>query len=76
MLSLAVHGNCSKSYIGDMGHSFGTRLDEHQKEVNKLERKHYTRAIHKESTAEKHKSAITVHVADTKLTSIGTMLKL
>ena len=56
---------CPKSYIGETGRAFGTRLLEHKKEVQKFEKKPYTRSTRKDSTAEQHKSAITDHVAAT-----------
>ena len=54
--------DCPKSYIGETGRSFGTRLQEHQKEVVKFELKPYKRSSRKSSVAEQHKSAITDHV--------------
>ena len=51
-----------KSYICETGRSFGTRLQEHQKEVEKFELKPYRRSSCKYSVAEQHKSAITDHV--------------
>ena len=57
--------DCPKSYIGETGRSFGTRLQEHQKEVEKFELKPYTRSSRKSSVAEQHKSAITDHVVQT-----------
>ena len=57
--------DCPKSYIGETGRSFGVRLQEHQKEVQKFELKQYTRATRKSSTTEQHKSAITDHVVGT-----------
>ncbi|XP_072020422.1 uncharacterized protein [Amphiura filiformis] len=54
---------CEKSYIGETGRAFGTRLKEHQKDAEKAENKKYTRARRKESTTEFNKSAITDHVA-------------
>ena len=57
--------DCSKTYIGETGRSFGVRLLEHQKEVQKLETLHYTRSTRKASVTEQHKSAITDHVAAT-----------
>ena len=46
--------DCPKSYIGETGRSFGTRLQEHQKEVEKFELKPYTRSSRKSSVAEQH----------------------
>ena len=57
--------DCLKSYIGETGRSFGTRLQEHQKEVEKFELKQYTRSSRKSSVAEQHKSAITDHIVQT-----------
>ncbi|XP_072014846.1 uncharacterized protein [Amphiura filiformis] len=57
--------DCPKSYIGETGRSFGVRLQEHQKEVQKFELKQYTRATCKSSIADQHKSAITDHVVGT-----------
>ncbi|XP_072028445.1 uncharacterized protein [Amphiura filiformis] len=54
---------CEKSYIGETGRAFDTRLKEHQKDEKKAETKKYTRARRKESTTEFNKSAITDHVA-------------
>ena len=54
--------NCPKFYIGEIGRSFGTRLQEYQKEVEKFELKPYTPSSRKSSVAEQHKSAITDHV--------------
>jgi len=58
-------GDCASSYIGETGRPFGTRLKEHQKEVEKFESKPYTRASRTSSVTEIHKSAITDHVAST-----------
>ena len=54
--------DCPKSYIVETGRSFGTRLQEHQKEVEKFELKPHTQSSHKSSVAEQHKSTITDHV--------------
>ena len=56
---------CKKSYIGESGRLFGTRLKEHKTEVDKFEARSYTRALRKASVDEQHKSAITDHVAAT-----------
>ena len=56
---------CPKTYIGETGRAFGTRLQEHKKDVSKFEKKPYTRSTRKDSTADQHKSAITDHVAAT-----------
>ena len=51
--------------MGETGRAFGVRLAEHQKDVEKFERKPYTRAARADSTTELQKSAITDHVVDT-----------
>ena len=55
--------NCPKTYIGETGRLFKTRLSEHRTETEKVSAKSYTRAQRKSSTSEIHKSAITEHVA-------------
>ena len=54
--------NFELSYIGEMGRKFGTRLEEHKTEVEKVCKKVITRAGQKESLTTTHKSAITDHV--------------
>ena len=56
---------CPKSYIGESGRLFGTRLKEHKTEVDKVSAKSYTRAQRKTSIDEQYKSAVTEHVAAT-----------
>ncbi|XP_072037593.1 uncharacterized protein [Amphiura filiformis] len=56
--------NCDLSYIGETGRKFGTRLDEHRKEVEKVNSTVTTRAGRKESLTTVNKSAITDHVVD------------
>ena len=56
--------NCNLVYIGETGRKFGTRLDEHKSEVEKVSSKIATRAGRKESLTNTYKSAITDHVAD------------
>ena len=57
-------GNCSKSYIGETGRKFGTRVKEHQTDVtHNTDNKQFTRSQRKTSLGEYHKSAITDHVA-------------
>ena len=56
-------GGCDKSYVGETGRQFGTRLQEHQKDVTTVADVKFTRANRKASTTEQHKSAITDHVA-------------
>ena len=54
---------CDKSYIGEAGRLFGTRLKEHQKDSESIKDTVFTRANRKASTSEQHKSAITDHTA-------------
>ncbi|XP_072025290.1 uncharacterized protein [Amphiura filiformis] len=54
---------CDKTYIGETGRAFGTRLKEHQKDAEKVKNRTYTRAKRKESLTEQNKSAITDHIA-------------
>ena len=54
---------CDKSYIGETGRAFGTRLKEHQSDAEKVANRKFTRAQRKESTSELNKSAITEHIA-------------
>ena len=54
---------CKKSYIGETGRVFGTRLKEHQKDSKKVKQRKFTRAQRKESLTEINKSAITDHIA-------------
>ena len=54
---------CDKSYIGETGRLFGTRLQEHRKDSDKIQDTKFTRANRKASTSEQHKSAITDHIA-------------
>ena len=53
---------CDKSYIGETGRLFGTRLQEHQKDSENIQDTKFTRANRKVSTSEQHKSAITDHI--------------
>ena len=54
---------CNKTYIGETGRKFETRLNEHRKDVEKVKDTKYTRAKRLESVSDQHKSAITDHVA-------------
>jgi hypothetical protein len=56
--------NCNLSYVGETGRKFGTRLDEHKTEVDKVTSTVVTRASRKDSLTTIHKSAITDHVVD------------
>ena len=58
--------NCELSWIGEMGRKFGTHLEEHKTEVEKVCKKVITRAGRKESLTTTHKSAITDYVVDKK----------
>lgn len=51
--------NCDFVYVGETSRSFGTRLDEHKKEVESKSTQHFTRSHSK--IAEFNKSAITDH---------------
>ncbi|XP_072035701.1 uncharacterized protein [Amphiura filiformis] len=51
---------CDKSYVGETGRQFGTRLKEHKKDSETIAERKFTRANRKESTSEQHKSAITI----------------
>ena len=55
--------NCNKTYIGETGRAFGTRLEEHKSEAEKMAKKKFTRATRKDSLDETFKSAVTDHVA-------------
>ena len=56
--------NCRLVYVGETGRKFGTRLEEHKTEVEKVCNKIATRAGRKESLSNVHKSAITDHAVD------------
>lgn len=55
--------NCEKVYVGETGRRLGTRLQEHQKEVEMegLKQSQYTRSTRLASLSEYHKSAVTDH---------------
>ena len=48
-------------YIGETGRTFGTRLDEHKKEVETVTTRCFTRETRKCSTNVEHKLATTDH---------------
>ena len=56
--------NCDLEYIGETGRKFGTRLNEHRTEVEKVSRSVVMRASRKESLSTVHKSAVTDHVVE------------
>ena len=57
--------NCSSVYIGETGRKFGTRLEEHHKDVTtNTPLGVSTRSNRTESVGELHKSAITDHMVD------------
>ena len=54
---------CEKRYIGETGRKFGTRLKEHQTEVESLTSKPFTRNQRASSLSEQNKSALTDHAS-------------
>ena len=54
--------SCDTVYIGETGRKLGTRVKEHEKDVDTNRKKAYTRSSKKESLTEINKSAITDHV--------------
>ncbi len=57
--------NCPKTYIGETGRLFSTRLAEHKSETDKVKSKSYTRSQRKASTTESFKSALAEHANKT-----------
>jgi hypothetical protein len=55
--------SCPKTYIGETGRLFSTRLKEHKTEAEKACNKSFTRSQRKQSTSDIYKSAITEHAA-------------
>ena len=53
--------SCNYRYIGETGRTFGTRLEEHKKEVANITTRRFTREQKRVSTVIDHKSAITDH---------------
>ena len=54
--------SCDTVYIRETGRKLGTRVKEHEKDVDTNRKKAYTRSLKKESLTEISKSAITDHV--------------
>jgi len=57
------YASCEKSYIGETGRKFGTRLKEHKTEVESITSKPFTRNQHASSLPEQNKSALTDHAS-------------
>ena len=53
--------SCNHTYISETGRTFGTRLEEHKKEVENITTRRFTREQKRVSTVIEHKSAITDH---------------
>ena len=51
--------NCEKTYIGETGRKFGTRLKEHKTEAEATTNKPFTRSQRLSSLSEQNKSALT-----------------
>jgi len=55
--------SCEKSYIGETGRKFGTRMKEHKTEVEPITSKPFTRNQRASSLSEQNKSALTDHAS-------------
>ena len=53
--------SCNHTYIGEIGRTFGTRLEEHKTEIENITTRRFTKEQKRVSTAIEHKSAITDH---------------
>ena len=62
MYKILCH-NCSSTYTGETGQSYGKKQEEHRKEVESTSNRTLTRADRKDLAAETNKSAITDNVA-------------
>ena len=54
---------CELTYVGETKRAFGTRLEEHRREAEKVSNKNFTRSKRKESESQNNNSAITDHAA-------------
>ena len=58
-------GNCDKTYIGETGRKYGTRLKEHKTEAEATTNKPFTRSQRLSSLSEQNKSRLTMLVMTT-----------
>jgi len=56
-------GNYAKTYMGETGRKFGTRLKEHKTDVEATTNKPFTRSQRLSSLSEQNKSALTDHAS-------------
>ena len=54
---------CEQTYVGETKRAFGTLLEEHRREAEKVSNKNFTRSKRKESVSQNNNSAITDHTA-------------
>ena len=64
MIYRAPCKNCSSSYVGETGRTFGLRVNEHKKEVDSFTDGTQTRASRARESSVTHKSAITDHAVE------------